>query len=50
MKTSVLFAVALLGVRAAAAERVTCPVRADAQVYATPWNSGTPEDSEALDN
>jgi len=25
MKTSVLFAVALLGVRAAAAERVTCP-------------------------
>ena len=51
MKTSpLLVAVALLGVRAAAAERVTCPVRADAHVYATPWNSVTPEDSEAFDN
>ncbi|MBM3748570.1 MAG: DUF4091 domain-containing protein [Acidobacteria bacterium] len=35
---------------APAAERVTCPVVADAHVYATPWNSNRPDDSEAFDN
>jgi hypothetical protein len=44
MKTSPFLVAALLGVAPTAAERVTCPVRADAQVYATLWNSGTPEE------
>jgi hypothetical protein len=48
-------AIAWLAVLAAgcdpcAAERVLCPVVADTYVYATPWNSSRPEDSEAFDN
>lgn len=43
-----LLVIAALG--PAAAERVVCPVAADTYVYATPFASERPDDSEAYDN
>jgi hypothetical protein len=50
MSSKCCLAALLLSQGVFAAERVTCKSIADTYAYATPWNSTTPEDSEAFDN